>query len=177
MIQQKIVITGGPGTGKSTIINKLMAMEFTCMPEISRTITREAQLSGTEQLFLEDPLLFSEHLLTGRINQYLEADRKDDEKIFFDRGLPDIYAYLDFTGRPYPEKFVNLSRQYKYSKIFMCPPWKDIYQTDNERYETFEEAEMIFRHLVNAYEELDYDMLTVPTGDIEQRLNFILNSL
>ena len=45
-------------------------MEFTCMPEISRTITKEAQMSGIDQLFLKDPLLFSELLLEGRIAQY-----------------------------------------------------------------------------------------------------------
>ena len=44
------------------------------MEEISRQITLEAQENGIEQLFLEDPLLFSEQLLSGRQKQFIEAD-------------------------------------------------------------------------------------------------------
>ncbi|NQV77116.1 MAG: ATP-binding protein, partial [Lutibacter sp.] len=72
-MQQKIVITGGPGTGKSTIIEELAKRNFTCMKEISREVILNARKNGSEQLFLTKPLLFSELLLEGRINQYIEA--------------------------------------------------------------------------------------------------------
>ena len=80
--QQKIVITGGPGTGKSTIINELLKMNHACMPEISRQITLDAQKKGTVQLFLKKPLLFSELLLDGRVNQFLEANKKKNNIVF-----------------------------------------------------------------------------------------------
>ncbi|MDF1518279.1 MAG: AAA family ATPase, partial [Lutibacter sp.] len=46
-MQTKIVITGGPGTGKSTVIKELAKRNFTCMPEISREITLNARQNGT----------------------------------------------------------------------------------------------------------------------------------
>ena len=52
----KVVITGGPGTGKSTVISSLERLQFACMPEVSRTVTREAQRRGVDQLFLQEPL-------------------------------------------------------------------------------------------------------------------------
>jgi predicted ATPase len=55
---QKIALIGGPGTGKTTLINALKTKGYNCMEEISRQITLEAQEKGIEQLFLEDPLLF-----------------------------------------------------------------------------------------------------------------------
>ena len=67
MQKEIIVIIGGPGTGKSSIINGLVAKGYCCYPEISREVTLEAQKRGIEQLFLEDPLLFSQMLLDGRI--------------------------------------------------------------------------------------------------------------
>ena len=66
-MQKKIVITGGPGTGKTTLINALITSGYNCLPEISRQVTLQAQKDGIEQLFLEKPLLFSELLLSGRI--------------------------------------------------------------------------------------------------------------
>ena len=73
----KVVITGGPGTGKSTVIEALQK-RYTCMPEISRSVTREAQNRGIDQLFLQDPLVFSELLLKERINQYEMAEKFAD---------------------------------------------------------------------------------------------------
>ena len=65
-----IVIIGGPGTGKSTLIEGLIDKGYCCFPEISRQVTLEAKKQGIEQLFLENPLLFSELLLEGRIDQF-----------------------------------------------------------------------------------------------------------
>ena len=71
--KELIVITGGPGTGKTTIIDALIEQGYACFPEISRQITLEAKKQGIEQLFLEKPLLFSELLLEGRKKQHLQA--------------------------------------------------------------------------------------------------------
>lgn len=177
MKQKKIVITGGPGTGKSTIIDQLIKMEFTCMPEISRTITKEAQLSGIDQLFLEDPILFSELLLKGRIGQYETADSHKTDMVFFDRGIPDIHGYMDYIGTKYPAIYIEKSNIYRYSHIFMMPPWKGIYKTDNERYESFEQSLIIYKHLIDAYKNMNYPIVRVPEGNITERVNFILNSL
>ena len=90
MKPQLIVITGGPGTGKTTIIEHMVADGHCCYPEISRQITLEAREQGIEQLFLEQPLLFSELLLEGRKKQYFSAQEETQSPIFLDRGIPDI---------------------------------------------------------------------------------------
>ena len=46
MKKQKIVITGGPGTGKSSIIRQLEKHGHECLHEISRQVTLEAQKQG-----------------------------------------------------------------------------------------------------------------------------------
>jgi predicted ATPase len=85
---RKIAIIGGPSTGKTTLINALKSDGYYCMEEISRQITIDAQKKGIEQLFLEDPLLFSQQLLIGRQNQFNQADSLKQDLVFFDRGLP-----------------------------------------------------------------------------------------
>lgn len=177
MKQNKIVITGGPGTGKSTVIDELQKMGFTCMPEISRTITKKAKESGIDQLFLTEPLLFSKMLLEGRIKQYDEAALQKSPTVFFDRGIPDIHAYMDYLGTSYPNEYIATSNDRRYSKVFMMPPWKDIYKADNERYESFDQSLIISQYLISAYEATGYKIIPVPEGSIKTRVELILNSL
>ncbi len=174
-MQKKIVITGGPGTGKSTVIEELINRNFECMQEISRAITLNARKTGTEQLFLTNPLLFSELLLEGRINQYIEAEKKNSDLVFFDRGIPDVHGYMNYISIDYPDTYLNNCKFYRYNYIFLMPPWEEIYISDNERYENFEQALAIHNHLERTYKELNYTIIEVPTGTIKERADFILS--
>jgi predicted ATPase len=176
-MQKKIVITGGPGTGKSTVIDELIKLNYTCMPEISRKITLDAQKKGIDQLFLTKPLLFSQLLLNGRENQFLQADLKSDDFVFFDRGIPDVHGYMNYLGIDYPKNYIEKSLEHRYSNIFMMPPWEEIYTTDNERYESFEQSLAIYNHLKKTYLQLNYDIVEVPLGNVHKRVNFILNMI
>ncbi|TXG35790.1 AAA family ATPase [Seonamhaeicola maritimus] len=177
MNTKKVVITGGPGTGKSTIINELIKRGLTCFEEISRQVTLEAQKEGIEQLFLTDALLFSERLLNGRKQQFIEASNTKSELVFMDRGVHDVLAYMDFIGDTYPQNFVDICKSSIYDTAFILSPWEDIYESDNERYENFEQALKIHNHLLKTYKSFDYELIDVPFGTVEERTNFILNSL
>lgn len=176
-MQQKIVLIGGPGTGKSSVLNELISRGFECMPEISRDVTLKAQEKGIDQLFLTEPLLFSNLLLEGREQQFLDADSTKSKLIFFDRGIPDVHAYLEFFNTDFPTYFIEKSNLYLYHRVFMLAPWKDIYTSDNERYESFEQAIKIHHHLKKTYEEIGYKINIVPFGTIKERTDFILDSI
>jgi len=174
---KKIVITGGPGSGKTTLINYLKEQGFQCQPEISRDITIEAQNNGIEQLFMENPLLFSEKLLEGRLKQFIESEKFEKTYIFFDRGLPDVTAYLDYINSQYPDHFLETCNSYRYDTVFLLPPWKDIYKQDNERYESFNEAVIIYNYLLKGYQNYGYGVIKIPLDSIENRSKFILKKL
>ncbi|WP_411768555.1 AAA family ATPase [Winogradskyella sp. A3E31] len=172
-----ITITGGPGTGKSSIINELLKRGYTCFEEISRQVTLEARQQGIEQLFLTKPLLFSEKLLEGRKNQFLEAIKADEDLVFLDRGLPDILAYMDYIGDTYPDNFIETCKAYTYDKAFILAPWESIFKSDNERYENFEQSQVIHTHLIDTYKRFGYDLINVPFESVEKRTDFILESI
>lgn len=177
-VDKKIVLLiGGPGSGKTTVLNGLEKLGYTCYPEISREVTAEAQKSGIDQLFLKEPLLFSELLLKGRIKQFKNALTENDEIVFIDRGIPDVVAYLHYIGNDYPELFSAAGKEHTYSKIFILPPWEEIYISDNERYESFEQAQIIHTHLVETYKSYGYELIEVPKADLDTRINFILSNL
>ena len=175
--QQKVVLIGGPGTGKTSVLNALKERGYYCFDEISREVTQKAQEKGIEQLFLTEPLLFSKMLLEGREMQYVTATKSTETFVFFDRGIPDVYAYLHYFKTDYPPVFIEKSKQYQYDYIFHFSPWEEIHITDNERYESFEESIKIDSYLTDAYKNLGYIIITVPFGTIDERANFIINSL
>jgi predicted ATPase len=84
---------------------------------------------------------------------------------------------MNYFDTPYPDDFIKKSTHYKYTKIFHFSPWQEIYTTDNERYESFDASVKIDAFLIEAYSELGYQLINVPFGSVEERTNFILNSL
>lgn len=176
-MQHKIVLVGGPGTGKSSVLDAFKRKGFTCMPEVSREVTIEARQNGVEQLFLKDPLLFSFQLLKKREQQFIESEKLPSKIVFFDRGIPTIKAYLELSEIKYPKEFTKKSKKYKYTNVFEFLPWQKIYKIDNERYEDFEQAQKISAFIRKVYKELKYEITSVPFGSVEDRCNFILNKL
>lgn len=174
---ERIVITGGPGSGKTALIKYLEDQGHQVMHEISRQIILEAQKTGIEQLFLENPILFSEKLLEGRLKQFIDAENCEAKTLFYDRGMPDVTAYMDFVHTHYAKKFSETCLTYKYDKIFVLPPWKEIYEQDNERYESFEQAEKLYSFLKNSYKNYGYKTYEVPVGSIKERADFIIGKV
>lgn len=177
MNKEIIVIIGGPGTGKSTIIDGLVDKGFCCYPEISRQVTLEAKKQGIEQLFLENPLLFSELLLEGRKKQFKSALEEPHDVVFIDRGIPDVLAYMHYIGDSYPTHFDLACRENLYSKIFILPPWQEIYVSDEARYENFEQAKLIYDHLTETYQNYGYELVEVPKDTLDNRILFILDEI
>ncbi|OCB77933.1 AAA family ATPase [Flavobacterium crassostreae] len=177
MSKEIVILIGGPGTGKSTLIAALVAQGYCCYPEISREVTLEAQKQGVEQLFLEQPLLFSELLLEGRKKQFLDAQKEPHSMVFMDRGLPDVLAYLNYIGTDYPKEFDSLCKEFRYSKVFILPPWPEIYVQDQARYENFQQALQIQEHLITTYQTYGYQLLEVPKDTVDNRILFILDRI
>jgi predicted ATPase len=174
---RKIVITGGPGTGKSSLINELVKREFTCFEEISRQVTLNARKDGVDQLFLTKPLLFSELLLEARTKQFLDARSTEKDLVFLDRGLPDVLAYMDYANSAYPKRFVDICKNHVYEQVFVLAPWQEIFVSDSERYENFNQAVKIHDALLHTYERFGYKLIDVPFDSIEKRADFILDAL
>lgn len=177
MKAKRIVISGGPGSGKTTLINHLEDQGHICMPEISRDVIKQAQQEGIEQLFLTNPILFSKKLLEGRLQQFHKANKFEENKLFYDRGMPDVTAYMDYINAHYPANFTQTCNRYRYDAVFLLPPWEDIYVQDDERYESFEQAEIIYEFLLKGYQNYDYDVVEVPVGSITERTDYIIDKL
>ena len=79
---------------------------------------------------------------------------------------------------PRNQKYLKTIRNSSYNKnVFFLPFWKDIYQNDNERKETIQEAAEIEAHLRLVYLEFGYNLIDLPCASVSKRVDFTLNQL
>ncbi|NAS30365.1 AAA family ATPase [Flavobacteriaceae bacterium R38] len=184
MSTRKIVITGGPGTGKTAVISTLESAGYFCFEEVIRDMTKKAKAEEKSSIFasnpivsVEDPLSFNIQILEGRIQQFLNAPKQCKKPVFYDRGIPDVLAYMDFFAQEYGQKFTEACENHRYEKVFILPPWKEIFTSDNERFESFDQTVGIHHSLEKIYRLFGYDPISVPFGSIHERIHFILDHL
>ncbi len=180
MTPKRIVITGGPGTGKTSLVRLLEEDGFYCYHEIIRDFTSEATDGGDVDsfnsnplVFVDDPYLFNQRILNGRLDQFRRASVAADPVVIFDRGLPDVLAYMNYFEQDYGEDFIAACQDNRYDKVVILPPWKGIYQSDEGRFESFEQASAIHLELVKTYTSFDYNPVTLPFGTLPERHSII----
>ena len=172
---KKILITGGPGSGKTSLIDELKNKKFNCEKEIVRSLTLEGKKDGNDQLFLKEPLNFSKTLLDLRISQF---DKKQVKSItFYDRGVQDALAYLNFLKAKYDNDFIKKCVRIKYDMVFILPPWKEIYKQDKCRYETFEESIKIYEEIIKIYHFFKMKTIILEKDSVNNRIKKILSYL
>jgi len=96
--------------------------------------------------------------------------------VFFDRGLIDAAAALEhLTGEPVIR---SLGLIYRYNKrVFLAPPWPEIYTLDYERRHGLAEAIGEYDRLMNVYPSLGYEIHVLPKMSVTERADWILTSL
>ena len=175
MTNLRFVITGGPGAGKTTILHALAERGYMYATESGRAIIRERLASG---LSPRPPLAqFGNEILQRDIARYRET-RVTDYPVFFDRGIVDALCILAQQHAIAPGEAEAYVRSFPYNKVvLLLPPWEDIYRTDSERDQTFAESVQICEGLRQWYARWDYKTIEVPRTAIDQRVNFILQTV
>ena len=175
MTNLRFVITGGPGAGKTTILNALAERGYIYVSESARAIIRERLASG---LSPRPPLeQFGNDILQMDIARYRET-RVTDHPVFFDRGIVDALGILDQQNAISVEEAAVYVRSFPYNKVvLLMPPWEEIYSTDSERDQTFSESVQVFEGLRKWYARWGYETIEVPLTAIDQRVNFILQTV
>jgi predicted ATPase len=179
---KRIVITGGPGTGKTSVIRVLEEKGYFCFHEVVRDFTLEAKRNGDPAsiqsnplAFVDDPFSFNQQILNARLAHYRAGDGLDREVVFYDRGIPDVLAYMRYFDQAYPREFQVCCEEHKYDRVVVLPPWEDIYTQDEERLESFAQAMEIHEELIGMYAEFRYEIRIVPHGTVEERADYIIN--
>ncbi len=97
---------------------------------------------------------------------------------FYDRSLVDVVTWYERQSATVPQEVAALVRDYPYAnKVFLTPPWPEIYVTDAARRHSFEDAVAEYDALLASYPAKGYEVVIVPKMGIEQRADWLLDRI
>lgn len=172
-----VVFTGGPGSGKTSVIDKLKNLGYPCTEEVGRKVIQAQVESEGNALPWFDKLTFRDEMMREELANY-EAFTDSVDTVFFDRSIIDLYGYSMLERLPISEILLTKCNELEYcKKVFLFPPWSLIFANDAERKQDFSEAVATYDEMVKAYNQFGYELLEVPKYSVDERVEFVLASL
>jgi predicted ATPase len=171
-----VVISGCSGGGKSTLLAELGRRGYATIEEPGRRIVREEREGSGAALPWVDLAAFARRAIATSLVDRTEAGAPHDW-VFFDRGLVDAAAALArATGDA--ASLTRLGGAHRYHRrVFLTPPWPEIFATDPERRHGFDAAVAEYAQLLETYASLGYETVLLPKTPVTARADFILRVL
>lgn len=169
------VITGGPSSGKTTLLKELEKLGHKTIPEAARTVIDEAlkkgisveELRSNEKRFQND---------VARLKEKIEATHDKNVLTFFDRGMQDTVAYMRHYGFGIEDWVAVFMDKARYQKVFLLEPLST-YQSDYARTEDHDFAKNLHKLLHDAYTEFGMKPVHVPAVSLNDRVKLILDKV
>ena len=162
---KRLVFSGGPCSGKTTIIDEFEKQGFKVFHEVARQLEEEIKNKR-----LDESMQYK--LFRLQYKQNKEADKF--ETVFFDRGIPDSLSYFKYHNWKIPEEVIknSLPEKTKYNLVFifeMLPFIKDGFRFEKDE----NEAKRIHELIYKTYKSLGYKTIEVPVTSLEERVKFV----
>ena len=177
---KKIIITGGPHTGKTTLLDALRQSnpELHYVPEPAAEIIQEQHQKVKDDPKHKGIFPWNNYpgfgkLVIARSLQHSAAIPKDAEKVIFDRSLIDNNAYARIHHCEFLlEKGFPHIQAARYSVALVCD-FVGTYTQTEIRAEPREVAEEIQAQILRAYEESGLPIIHIPSVSVEERVELV----
>jgi predicted ATPase len=146
------VITGGPSSGKTTLIQELSKLGYIICLETARVLIDEGIKKGKsiKEIRGDEPG-FQRKVLRMKLER--EEKMPKDEIIFFDRAIPDSIAYYQIYGLD-PKEVLKLCPRKRYKKVFFLEQLS--FDRDYARIEDRKTIQKLNHLLKESYRNLGY---------------------
>lgn len=180
---EKYVITGGPGTGKSTLVRYLAGQGFATVGEAARTIIRAEQAKAARYDGYAPivPWADFEHFQALVSNRIARQQARVEGPVFADRDQPDAIGYFWEQDEEPPAYLLDRILRRPPTKVFLLDPLH--YAPDAERVEDAERAQRLHELIAEGYRWIGADVTRVPRfsedkhESLDARTRFILDSI
>lgn len=167
------VITGGPSSGKTTVVNELAKLGFLTYPETARLfINGEIKKGKLIKEIRENEAEFQKKVLKMKIE--IEKLAPKDKIVFFDRAIPDSIAYYQICGLD-PKEVLKFCKKKRYRKIFFLEQL--LFKNDYARVEDGKTVKKLNKLLKASYNKLGYKIINIPAMLVKDRVKKILGEI
>ncbi len=169
------VITGGPSTGKTTLLSQLEKLGHKVVPEAARTYIDEQLAMGFRlQQIRADEEKFQHEIVRMKVK--IESELDKDALTFLDRGMHDTLAYLEDYSFVIEDWITEHMRSARYKQVFLLEPLAT-FTADHVRIEDMAFTMRLHRLLDKAYADFGMKPISVPAISPEQRASFVLDQI
>ena len=158
----RIVLTGGPCSGKSTIIEetKKLMPDIHCVPEMATIVIGQFGITPSKDEVknrrFQRAIYRAQRIFEATSTQF--AMSEDKKAVLFDRGSMDGAAYMPGGVKEF-QKFLSTTRDAEYSQydavICLDVPPPDVYEANRHnnpaRSETYDQAKELGEKIVKAW--------------------------
>ncbi|NDW06615.1 AAA family ATPase [Jiella pacifica] len=170
-----VILSGCSGGGKTTLLAELARRGHRVVEEPGRRIVAEERQGDGSALPWIDLAAFARRAIAMARSDCDMASALDGV-VFFDRGLIDAAAALEHaTGENCLSGVADARRFHR--RVFMTPPWPEIFAGDEERRHGLPDAVAEYERLLVAYSGLGYRIDVLPKTSVPERADHVLSVL
>lgn len=169
------VITGAPGTGKTTLIGMLADLGYTTIPEAAKAVIDDGLAQGQTL----DQIRGDEYAWQAAIRKrhmLHQANVHTDQLAFFDRSAHDNLAHLRYYQLQPGAEWDDIKTSNPYKTVFLLEPLDDVAQA-YFRTEDIHFSRKITSIMEDVYREAGANPIRLPAMPPAERLAFILSHL
>lgn len=172
----RYLIVGGPGSGKTTLVQAMGSLGFKIVPEAAYRIVKKNLADSNFNLPWGNRHAFDAEVFVLMLNDYFLEDRS--QPVFYDGGLLDILAWEAFLGFDFSQ-FSKFPKVYRYEKtVFVLEPWEEIYLRNTIRNFSFTDSKKVHDSVRKFYQEYGYNVVPIKKDTtVSERTNLILKHL
>lgn len=179
---KKIVLSGGPFSGKSTLVKEFKKIGLPVAEEAALTVIEELNnsIGIKEQIKFRDSNIneFQNMILDKQIhfeNQAIkEAIQYKNDYIICDRGVYDALSYYELFKRKINSEILDKIESIHYDFSFICDVLPNFdTRPETGRFETFETSKKLSEHSYKIYSKYVENTIFLPVMSVEERLDFI----
>ncbi|MCP4400474.1 MAG: ATP-binding protein [bacterium] len=179
--RSRVVITGGPCSGKTTLVQALRERGFHTLPEAALTVierlNREYGVVQQKTWRRSHPVEF-QRLVTQQQAEQETRIPADAGVIFCDRGRYDALAYFQLFEIVMPEDLLRLIEETAYAQVFLLDTLSDFSQrADTGRTSDRQASIRLCALLEQVYQHYGYTPIHVPECPLQQRIDRVLRYL
>ena len=178
---KRYIITGGPGVGKTTLINHLRDLKGAAIVEEAATRVIKAEFAAGVTTPWADGEKFRAKIIDLQKEDRAAIARSDlaAKSLFFDRSEVDTISYCSYFGAtPTPEIARDVADIVSYYNpiVFLVENLGHCERTD-VRPESVEEALKIESAIAESYRALGFQIVRIKAGPVEERAAAVFAAL